>query len=600
MLNVEQGVEQSTPKQRRPGTLERALPMVAKTLGDKLGVQVRIGGGQACTNGSTIWVPSLPPEDDQANALAWGYIAHESAHVKFTEFSLDHGLTPVGFGILNAIEDARIEIALQEVYPGTRRWLDDLYRNLTPNIQVCSEDHPARILGVYVITRVMSKALSRPMGKLPETADQAIKDAFPKGVITRLKALLSEVPSLGSTKEALALTKRILAMLQQEQEKEQQQGNDSSDADDSDQGEDSSESASRDAGNSASDQDDADDSSDAGKGGQGEDISESECGDAGNGVGDQHANDSSDADEGGQGQDSSDQSGGHGAGKHVIKEALDASDEDVEQGFHERAKQALDGAADEDLRHTEIPATCHSDKAKEKGISSQLMQVRATSNRLRSRLQGLIQARRPKPFAANRGRRVESQRLAKLATGNSRIFRKEFDVDKPDTAIHLLVDNSGSMDCIQQVANQAAMALGLALEPIQGVETAISYFPGRSFTEVMEVVSFGEKIQPNSCRFNIRSTGGTPMAEALIHAAQSLAPRREKRKVVIALTDGGPNDGYATQYAVRMLRRSGVEVIGIGIGMDLVQHYFPKWGVINSVDELQQALFDLAETILLD
>ena len=36
------------------------LPLVASILGDRYGVQVRIGGNEACTNGKVIHLPSLP------------------------------------------------------------------------------------------------------------------------------------------------------------------------------------------------------------------------------------------------------------------------------------------------------------------------------------------------------------------------------------------------------------------------------------------------------------------------------------------------------------------------------------------------------------
>ncbi len=36
------------------------LPLLASVLGDQYGVQVRIGGNEACTNGKVIYLPALP------------------------------------------------------------------------------------------------------------------------------------------------------------------------------------------------------------------------------------------------------------------------------------------------------------------------------------------------------------------------------------------------------------------------------------------------------------------------------------------------------------------------------------------------------------
>ena len=42
-------------------TIVRSLPLVASVLGKRYGVNVVIGGDKACTDGSTIHLPALPP-----------------------------------------------------------------------------------------------------------------------------------------------------------------------------------------------------------------------------------------------------------------------------------------------------------------------------------------------------------------------------------------------------------------------------------------------------------------------------------------------------------------------------------------------------------
>ena len=73
------------PKQAR--TLHQAMPIVASALGRKFGVRVTIGGDDAQTDGRTIQVPALPP-DSQLIPVAWGYLAHEAAHVRYTDFDV--------------------------------------------------------------------------------------------------------------------------------------------------------------------------------------------------------------------------------------------------------------------------------------------------------------------------------------------------------------------------------------------------------------------------------------------------------------------------------------------------------------------------------
>ena len=48
-----------------PTNTIRALPLIASMLGNKLGVKVDIGNREnACTDGNTIYFPSLPVDTD--------------------------------------------------------------------------------------------------------------------------------------------------------------------------------------------------------------------------------------------------------------------------------------------------------------------------------------------------------------------------------------------------------------------------------------------------------------------------------------------------------------------------------------------------------
>ena len=69
-------------------SIERSLHILGPVLGKKRGVEVRIGGGQACTDGKTIWLPALPPDDAEAAALGFGLLFHETNHVRYTDFAV--------------------------------------------------------------------------------------------------------------------------------------------------------------------------------------------------------------------------------------------------------------------------------------------------------------------------------------------------------------------------------------------------------------------------------------------------------------------------------------------------------------------------------
>ena len=58
-----------------PKHIIKALPLLASVLGRKYGVEVRIGGDQAFTNGNIIQLPSLPLDgDENVIGLLRGYL----------------------------------------------------------------------------------------------------------------------------------------------------------------------------------------------------------------------------------------------------------------------------------------------------------------------------------------------------------------------------------------------------------------------------------------------------------------------------------------------------------------------------------------------
>ena len=88
------------------------------------------------------------------------------------------------------------------------------------------------------------------------------------------------------------------------------------------------------------------------------------------------------------------------------------------------------------------------------------------------------------------------------------------------------------------------------------------------------------------------------MAEAVWFASASLLMCREPRKVVMALTDGEPDCQLSALDILNRCKRSGIETVGIGLGID-VSHLFPKSIVVNEIGELRTQLFALAEDLLI-
>ena len=171
----------------------------------------------------------------------------------------------------------------------------------------------------------------------------------------------------------------------------------------------------------------------------------------------------------------------------------------------------------------------------------------------------------------------------------------------PNTAIHGVVDLSSSMHSGRDViALDAMLALGLALEAIPGTSVGATAFPGMhgEDDEVVHLVEHGERIERRAFAFNQRGRGGTPMANALWYAAARLVLRKEARKILMVMTDGQPDPNCHPSDIIARCVASGIEVIGIGIQVD-VSHLFPVAIEIDEVADLRSALFGVAEQLLL-
>ncbi|MGE5813418.1 MAG: hypothetical protein ACM36C_02930, partial [Acidobacteriota bacterium] len=200
-------------------SIERSLHILGPVLGRRRGVEVRIGGKAACTDGSTIWLPALPPDDAEAAALGFGLLFHETNHVRYTDFAVTRGDGLVG-ALTNALEDIRIDRLGHQEYPGGRREEEELIAALIGRGEAKSctrDDHPARILENYVMWRLEYDVLGIDAARgMAGAAELAFRETFSPGVQTKLDALMFGVRDCRSTQEVQALARAIAQMLDDE------------------------------------------------------------------------------------------------------------------------------------------------------------------------------------------------------------------------------------------------------------------------------------------------------------------------------------------------------------------------------------------------
>ena len=546
--------------------LKNALPIVAAAYGEKFGVKVLIQGQDAFTDGERIVIPTANPDDPHYQQIAWGYLAHEAAHIRHTNFDMVQKASskPIRKALLNIIEDVRIENELAKDYPGTRRSISQVIEYMVDTQQMCVPEQlePASNLQAWLLFRLRCHFLGqKAMTPLYQAVDERVRQLFPAAAMSRLSAMLTAVPSLASTGEVLKLVDAIVAMLKEESRPPQ-------DESDADSGNDIGQDASNDSNNSSDSQTPETDSSAMGDA--------AETGDS----------------------DNSDQADN-------LRQALEASAAQFEPDTFAQVAEVLSEQAEGHQGVT--PLSLPQAEQAMLGDEAILTLSASESAQIRARLRGMVQSSQDNRNHAKRhGLRVATHRLAALQAGESRLFIQRQPRIAPNAAVHLLVDISGSMGKpigegnrkYFHVANEAALALAMALEGIPGVVPAVSYFPG-IHQEVSIALLPKQSVRHRAACFDQKPRGCTPMAQAMWFAANSLLAQKQKRKLMIVLTDGDPDDWAATHDIVDRCRRSGFELLGIGIQTRSVEKFFPQSIVINDVKDLKRELFEVTQQLLI-
>ena len=546
--------------------LKNALPIVAAAYGEKFGVKVLIQGQDAFTDGERIVIPTANPDDPHYQQIAWGYLAHEAAHIRHTNFEMVQKASskPIRKALLNIIEDVRIENELAKDYPGTRRSISQVIEYMVDTQQMCVPEQlePASNLQAWLLFRLRCHFLGqKALTPLYQAVDERVRQLFPAAAMSRLSAMLTAVPSLVSTGEVLKLVDAIVSMLEEESRPPQ-------DESDADNGNDMGQDASNDSNNSSDSQT--------------PETGSSAMGDAA------ETRDS----------DNSDQADN-------LRQALEASAAQFEPDTFAKVAEVLSEQAEghQGVTPLSLPQAEHAML----GDEAILTLSASESAQIRARLRGMVQSSQDNRNHAKRhGLRVATHRLAASQAGESRLFIQRQPRIAPNAAVHLLVDISGSMGKpigegnrkYFHVANEAALALAMALEGIPGVVPAVSYFPG-IHQEVSIALLPKQSVRHRAACFDQKPRGCTPMAQAMWFAANSLLAQKQKRKLMIVLTDGDPDDWAATHDIVDRCRRSGFELLGIGIQTRSVEKFFPQSIVINDVKDLKRELFEVTQQLLI-
>ena len=541
-------------------TVIGGLRIALQALGAKMGVTLRIEGDQAYTNGNEIIIPTLPPDDHKAALLARGYVDHETAHVRHSDFERDMGT----WGEL--IEEVYIEKKQCADYPGCAINLRDLIAILKHENGSFrgTKSEPLSLLTSWLICRGRAGVLGQSLGDIASEMETWSRQTFGDPFCDRFAACVARIGSCNTLNDCVNLGIEIDALITnppppRQKNKQSESGK-------------NNEPASNSTGNGPADGEN--DTSDSSGSGTGKSATAKQ-------------------------KDNLEKLRTADVGKASQKVDLGKI---VAQMLGKEHNKGESTGNLEEIPDTHYPSVgAGSGTGDQKRIEGEMGfdDARRKTSRMRSQLAGLLQAIRLQQSNAKRaGHRIDSRSVYRVAcrTPDTRIFAARRDKQDDNTAIVLLTDRSGSMNPEKMsVALQATFITGEALELLPGVTCAVGAFPwGR---DLAELKPFGAK--PRAGYFNIGSSGGTPMAEALLWAGMILTHRPERRKIVIPMTDGSPDDIGTTRKAVERLRSCGIEVYGIGILDSSILNWLRESSVIKQIEELPTALIGLLKEALI-
>ena len=598
----------------------RAFNVVAQVLGSRLGVQVQVGGCDAFTDGSRIQLPALDDSSDAVNA-AWGFLAHESAHILYSDFSLRYRRDEQFLEVLvNAVEDPRIEKLISQKWMGVGAMLDDSLKFVESKGELFplnEELDPLSCILAYANLRGRSKFLCQQAAHESfETYQAILKNGLPAKLLQKMDALLDQAYRADSESEVRRLMKKLLKLFPKEAEQQPPQSGGSDDQN-QDQGDEQGEGHGSSESGENSDSEKSDEESQDGS--QDETSnSDSESSDEGDDAdsGDSGAGDESDDQRDDEGGDKDSKDDGSQTSESEESGENSPGDSGADSDLLSQAVQAIqEGQMDPSLQDRligEVLAKLLSDEAQDnpsdavthgRGITilepadgvSALDEAIETGAVIRDRMRALVEDRaRVKRGVSRRGRQISSRRISRIATGNPNVFRTKSEGQGVDTACVLLGDISGSMgyDRRMPMLRASVFSMASASESIPNLEMAVSYFD----STVYPVIGFGESAFANAERFNMTDRGGTHYLPAMEWALGQLATRPERNHMIVVLGDGQTCGASAFSDLCRKCEDSDIKVFGLGIQTDEMDGLFTR--PVANIEDLSQLEGALSRLIL--
>lgn len=527
----------------------KSLMMQVHNYAKLWGVQVRVQGSLAFTDGTKITIPRFNTSDEHSCRLACAYLAHESGHIAYSDFNLLSQISKeerLLYTLLNIVEDSRIERLMSKKWIGVYENLLMLNRELS-RIAVKNLDSLEGNT-VNLIPRMLqiTSWLCQKYIQQYNTELYMLKtlEVYPclQDFTDKLSELLMNAPMCNDTYEAYDLAKKINTLFKKEystrKEKPQQ-------------------------------------------------IQRALIGSIDN-TDDKGTPISIDI------KASRDNEG----------ETCSSNTTDFNTGIEAFAEWSIQKAIE-----TSISTSSESSTREDLGIISDFPRVEAGNvgwlkstglsvkiNSLTLALHNYVKA---KTLATSEqvdvGRRLNVKRAIRIPLGETNIWNKKtFDLDH-NTSIHILVDTSSSMLSTASDGNFpnyrlsrldhakiCAYCIAKALEGVPNTESQVSFFPGGGNSEVGICKQPWESVKSTMKYFDQKPMGSTPMAQAMAYALTRFKYSDKDRNILLIITDGMPDSISNLKEQLAQCEQLGIELRVLSINCEIAQKLFPDCVVTDA------------------
>ena len=537
-------------KSRKDIQVNKSLMMQVHNYAKLWGVQVRVQGSLAFTDGTKITIPRFNTSDEHSCRLACAYLAHESGHIAYSDFNLLSQISKeerLLYTLLNIVEDSRIERLMSKKWIGVYENLLMLNRELS-RIAVKNLDS---LQGntVNLIPRMLqiTSWLCQKYIQQYNTELYMLKtlEVYPclQDFTDKLSELLMNAPMCNDTHEAYDLAKKINTLFKKEystRKGEPQQ-------------------IQRDL--IVGGKDNTDD--------EGTPIS-IDTKDSGDNEGKTCSSNTKD-----------------------FKTGIEAFAEwSIQKAIETSVSKAPESSTRDDLG---IISDCprveagNVDWLKSTGLSVKI-------NSLTLALHNYVKA---KTLATSEqvdvGRSLNVKRAIRIPLGETNIWNKKtYDLDH-NTSIHILVDTSSSMLSTASEGNFpnyrlsridhakiCAYCIAKALEGVPNTESQVSFFPGGGNYEVGICKQPWESVKSTMKYFDQKPMGSTPMAQAMAYALTKFKYSDKDRNILLIITDGMPDSIPNLKEQLAQCENLGIELRVLSINCEIALKLFPNCVVTDA------------------